>query len=70
MGFAPKVAQLINGTAAEIAMTDNVTNGMSYIANGITLQPGEEVLTTDQEHSGGKGSWLVKEKRFGNPLNM
>lgn len=68
MGIRTKVAQLINGTAAEIAMTDNVTNGMSYIANGITLQPGEEVLTTDQEHGGGKGGWLVKEKRFGNPF--
>ena len=65
MGIRTKVAKLINGTAAEIAMTDNVTNGMSYIANGISLQPGDEILTTDQEHSGGKGGWLVKEKRYG-----
>src|SRR5258708_9826419 len=60
-----KVAKLINADVSEIAMTDNVTNGMSYIANGITLRSGDEVLTTDQEHSGGKGGWLVKEKRFG-----
>ncbi len=60
-----RVAKLLNATVAEIAMTDNVTNGMSYIANGITLQPGDEILTTDQEHSGGKGGWLVKEKRYG-----
>ena len=65
MGIRTKVALLINATAAEIAMTDNVTNGMSYVANGITLQPGDEVLTTDQEHTGGRGGWLVKEKRFG-----
>ena len=65
MGIRTKVAKLINGTATEIAMTDNVTNGMSYIANGISLQPGDEILTTDQEHSGGKGGWLVKEKRYG-----
>ncbi len=65
MGIRTRVAKLINGTAAEIAMTDNVTNGMSYIANGISLQPGDEILTTDQEHSGGKGGWLVKEKRYG-----
>jgi len=68
MTIRTKVATLINATAAEIAMTDNVTNGMSYIANGITLLPGDEVLTTDQEHGGGKGGWLVKEKRFGNPF--
>ena len=65
MGIRTKVALLINAAAAEIAMTDNVTNGMSYVANGINLQQGDEVLTTDQEHPGGKGGWLVKEKRYG-----
>ena len=65
MSIRTKVATLINASAAEIAMTDNVTNGMSYISNGITLQQGDEVLTTDQEHTGGKGGWLVKEKRYG-----
>lgn len=65
MSIRTKVAALINATAPEIGMTDNVTNSMSYISNGITLQPGDEVLTTDQEHPGGKGGWLVKEKRYG-----
>ena len=66
MGIRTKVATLINAeTPGEIAMTDNVTNGMSYLANGITLQPGDEVLTTDQEHSGGKGGWELKAKRYG-----
>jgi isopenicillin-N epimerase len=60
-----KVAKLLNCEVGEVAMTDNVTNGMSYIANGITLQPGDEILTTDQEHGGGQSSWKVKEKRFG-----
>ena len=59
-----KVAKLLNCEVGEIAMTDNVTNGMSYIANGITLHPGDEILTTDQEHGGGQSSWKVKEKRF------
>lgn len=65
MGIRMKVAALINATAPEIAMTDNVTNSMSYIANGITLQAGDEILTTDQEHTGGKGGWQLKEKRYG-----
>lgn len=60
-----KVAKLLNCEIGEIAMTDNVTNGMSYLANGMTLQPGDEILTTDQEHGGGQSSWKVKEKRFG-----
>ncbi|MGC4021918.1 MAG: aminotransferase class V-fold PLP-dependent enzyme [Cyclobacteriaceae bacterium] len=63
MSIRTKVGKLINANALEIAMTDNVTNGMSYIANGLTLQPGDEILTTDQEHPGGKSGFLVKEKR-------
>ncbi|MBS1950815.1 MAG: Cysteine desulfurase [Cytophagales bacterium] len=65
LSIRTKVGKLINASAAEIAMTDNVTNGMSYIANGLTLQPGDEILTTDQEHGGGQSSWIQKEKRFG-----
>lgn len=65
MRIRTKVGKLINANAGEIAMTDNVTHGISYLANGITLQPGDEVLTTNQEHPGGRGGWLVKEKRYG-----
>jgi hypothetical protein len=57
LGIRTQVAGLINGTAAEIAITDNVTNGMSYVANGITLQAGDEIVTTDQEHGGGLGGF-------------
>ena len=60
-----KVAKLLNCQISEVAITDNVTHGMSYLANGITLQSGDEVVTTDQEHPGGKGGWFVKEKRHG-----
>lgn len=65
MGIRTKVAALIHANPVEIAMTDNVTNGMSYIANGLTLQPGDEILTTNQEHSGGQSGFLLKEKRYG-----
>ncbi len=65
LGIRTKVGKLINANALEIAMTDNVTNGMSYIANGLDLQPGDEVLTTDQEHPGGKSGFLLREKRYG-----
>ena len=70
LSIRAKVASLINATAAEIAMTDNVTNGMSYIANGLTLQPGDEILTTNQEHGGGMGGWQVKAKRYGVEFKM
>ncbi|MBL7871884.1 MAG: aminotransferase class V-fold PLP-dependent enzyme [Cyclobacteriaceae bacterium] len=69
LGIRTKVGKLINANTGEIAMIDNVTNGISYLANGITLQPGDEVVTTNQEHSGGRGGWLVKEKRYGIKFN-
>jgi selenocysteine lyase/cysteine desulfurase len=65
LSIRSKVARLINCDVTEVAMTDNVTNSMSYIANGLTLQPGDEILTTDQEHPGGQSGFLVKEKRYG-----
>lgn len=65
MSIRTKVARLFHCDVGEVAMTDNVTHGMSYIANGITLQPGDEILTTDQEHGGGQSSWKMKEKRYG-----
>lgn len=65
LSIRTKVGTLIHADASEIAMTDNVTNGMSYLANGITLQPGEEVLTTNQEHGGGQSGFMLKAKRYG-----
>lgn len=60
-----KVAQLLNADAADLAMTDNVTNGMSYLANGLELKSGDEVISTNQEHGGGRSPWLLREKRSG-----
>jgi len=39
--------------------------GMSYVACGLDLKPGDEVITSNQEHPGGKSSWMLKEKREG-----
>jgi len=60
-----KIAQLINADAPSLALTDNVTSAMSYIAMGLELKPGDEVLTSNQEHGGGRSAWIVREKREG-----
>lgn len=65
MFIREKVARLLNCDPKEIALTDNVTNAMSYIANGIELKAGDELITTDQEHPGGRCCWEVREKRDG-----
>ena len=65
MYIRTKVGKIINCDPIGIALTDNVTNAMSYIANGIELKAGDEVLTTNQEHPGGRCCWEVREKRNG-----
>lgn len=59
------VAILMNAAIDEIALTQNSTMGMSLLANGLDLAPGDEIVTTDHEHPGGIGPWLLAEKRRG-----
>ena len=59
-----KAARLIGAEVKELALTENATTAMSYVANGLDMAPGEEVLTSDQEHGGGKGPWELKAKRW------
>jgi len=60
-----KIAPLFNAKPREIALTQNATMGTNFIANGLDLRPGDEVLMTDQEHVGNKGPWELREKREG-----
>jgi selenocysteine lyase/cysteine desulfurase len=36
---------------------------MSYVADGLELEPGCEILISDQEHPGGQSPWLTAAKR-------
>lgn len=65
MFIRTKVGKIINCDPKGIALTDNVTNAMSYIANGVDLKAGDEVIISNQEHPGGRCSWEVREKRDG-----
>jgi len=58
-----KAARLMNADTKEIALTENVTCANSYVAAGIDLEPGSEILMSDQEHPGGYGPWLNAAKR-------
>ncbi len=49
----------------EMALLRNATEANSYIANGVDLKPGDEVLMTDQEHPGGEMPWQLRAKRYG-----
>jgi selenocysteine lyase/cysteine desulfurase len=59
------LAALVGCSTEELALTQNATFGMNFIAHGIDLRPGDEVLQTDQEHPGGKCGWELRAKRHG-----
>ena len=60
-----KIADFIHCDLDEVGLTLNATMGMNFLANGIDLEPGDEVLMTDREHGGGRCGWDVKAKRYG-----
>jgi len=63
--FRDPVAAFVGCRRDEIALLRNATEANSYIANGIDMKPGDEVLMTDQEHPGGEHPWDLKAKRYG-----
>ena len=49
----------MGSTRDEIALLRNATEANNYIANGVDLKAGDEVLMTDQEHPGGEQPWQL-----------
>src|SRR5438874_416888 len=43
-------AQYLGGRPDEVALTDSTTTGLALIYNGLTLTPGDEILTTTHDH--------------------
>jgi len=63
--FRDPLAEFVGCKRDELALVRNATEANSYIANGIDLKPGDEVLMTDQEHPGGEQPWQLKARRYG-----
>ena len=63
--FRDPLAAFIGCKRDELALVRNATEANSYIANGIDMKVGDEVLMTDQEHPGGEQPWQLKAKRYG-----
>lgn len=58
--FRDPLAAFVGCHRDEIALLRNATEANSYIANGLDLKPGDEVLMTDQEHPGGMHPWDLR----------
>jgi selenocysteine lyase/cysteine desulfurase len=63
--FRDPLAEFIGCKRDELALVRNATEANSYIANGIDLRAGDEVLMTDQEHPGGEQPWQLRARRYG-----
>ena len=52
------VAALLNSSPDEIAFVPNTATGISLIANGLPLKPGDQVLLTNMEYPANVYPWL------------
>ncbi len=60
-----QLANYINADTEEIILTRNTTEGMNMVAAGLSLQEGDEVITSTDEHYGGQAGWEFLEKYKG-----
>lgn len=60
-----KLAKFINASTEEVVITRNTTEGMNFVASGLDLRKGDEVLISSLEHPAGIHPWRLKEKRYG-----
>src|SRR5256885_778610 len=63
--FRDPLAQFLGCERDELAILRNATEANSYIANGLEMKAGDEVLMSDQEHPGGEQPWNLRAKRYG-----
>src|SRR4029079_6568737 len=63
--FRDPLAKFIGCSRDELALLRNATEANSYIANGVDLKAGDEVLISDQEHPGGEHPWNLRAKVYG-----
>ena len=52
-----KAAGFLGCTTDELVLTTCTSEGLNRVAQGLNLQSGDRVLTTDQEHPGGRACW-------------
>lgn len=69
-GVRGKAAAFIGCKTEELVLTNCTTEGMNWVAQGLSLTPGDRVLTTDQEHPGGRVCWDYVVRRYGVVLDV
>ena len=57
------LADFLGGDAEGFVFPRNTTEAMNFVANGIDLEEGDEVVSTDHEHIGGLEPWRLVTRR-------
>jgi len=65
-----RLGAFVNGEAAGFVFPRNTTEGMNFVANGLDLEAGDEILTTNHEHIGGLCPWQLVAARRGLTLRQ
>ena len=65
-----KAAALVGCEKDELLVTRSTTEGMNWVAQGLGLKSGDRVLTTDQEHPGGRVCWDYVARKHGVELDV
>jgi selenocysteine lyase/cysteine desulfurase len=65
-----KAAALVGCKKDEMLITRSTTEGMNWVAQGLNLKAGDRVLTTDQEHPGGRVCWDYLVRKYGVGLDV
>lgn len=65
-----KAASFLGCKTEELVLTRSTTEGINWVAQGLTLNAGDRVLRTDQEHPGGRVAWDYAVRRYGVVLDI
>ncbi len=58
-------ADLLHASADEIAFVKNTSEGLAFVANGLTWQAGDEIISTNVEYPSNVYPWVDLSQRFG-----
>ena len=65
-----KAAAFIGCATDELVLTRSTSEGLNWVAQGISWSAGERIITTDQEHPGGRACWDWVVRKYGVHLDV
>ncbi|MEQ1582031.1 MAG: aminotransferase class V-fold PLP-dependent enzyme [Steroidobacteraceae bacterium] len=63
--FVQRVATFAGAESDEVTFTTGATESLNLVANGLPLEPGDEIILTTHEHAAHLHAWLLQARRRG-----